>query len=547
MKQLCMACALVLFSLKGLSQHVYYPTYEEISEQLNSYESQYPDIAKVEVLGFDEETSSYEILALKISDNASESEDEPAWVFTGIIHGTEIVGVQVILDLAERLLGSYGSDFGINRIVDNYEIWLIPDMNPYGTNYNPFGPEFRYYAGLRKNAEESGVDLNRNWDFRHDQGGSTNPESYEYRGIEAFSESETKAIRDFYLREKPVFGLTFHRGNEDDGGQILRPWGGEIGSPPDAERIDHYAYALRDWVMDSREDGDFCDEIEDGVFALEDPNGVECETGSESTNIYCKSLCWEPVVLTLAPFGQSSNWAYASAGTLDYTVEVSDKNFSKEFMFYGEEPETEEDIIHSEIIKEHTRNWSDAIIDWFNYFGNGFQNWQFRGPGITGVTINELGEPIEATISIAGFESEFTDTRESNEGFGRYLRLLPIGNYVVTFQADGYDPVVRNINISEGNLSTLDVQFGITLSSAKIDSELNIFPNPVSEKLIIVLDEEPNANYSIILRNLEGKNIIDLEGFERKTILDVQHLESGLYIVELYVSNKKILRKVLVD
>ena len=71
-----------------------------------------------------------------------------------------------------------------------------------------------------------GVDLNRNFDIHwSDKGGaSTDPSSDAYRGPSAFSEPESRAIRDYYASLKTVVGaIDYHCFSQ----LILRPLGFE--------------------------------------------------------------------------------------------------------------------------------------------------------------------------------------------------------------------------------------------------------------------------------------------------------------------------------
>jgi carboxypeptidase D len=90
---------------------------------------------------------------LKISDNPDAEEDEPEFKYTSTMHGTEPVGAEMTLRLAELLMQSYGSDPELTELVDEMEIWLCPIHNPDG-----------YVAGTYTNA--NGVNLNRDFPDR---------------------------------------------------------------------------------------------------------------------------------------------------------------------------------------------------------------------------------------------------------------------------------------------------------------------------------------------------------------------------------------------
>jgi hypothetical protein len=251
-----------------------------------------------------------------------------------------------------------------------------------------------------------------------------------------------------YLNRQPVFGVTFHQGNEPDGGQILRPWGSsEIGAPPDAGQLSSYSRLYVDWVFASRSAGRFCQVGSDGKFLLQDPDGVPCG-GNENAATFCAELCWRPAQASLAAYGQSSNWYYAAVGTLDYTIEISDRLFNESFMHSPFGPGTERQQIVKQIATEFARNHREAIKSWFQHF-------LFTGH----VMDAQTGTPVSAVVDVTGFTSPFIADRRSDPVFGRFWRLLPPGTYRITLRAAGYEPWEREVTITDdGPLSEVDVR-----------------------------------------------------------------------------------------
>jgi len=81
-----------------------------------------------------------------------------------------------------------------------------------------------------------GVDANRNYDS-HWELGEPNPSSDIYRGPEAFSERETRTVRDFVLaRPNLITALSFHSGSDI----LLHPWAWST----EAELPDRFWYEL---------------------------------------------------------------------------------------------------------------------------------------------------------------------------------------------------------------------------------------------------------------------------------------------------------------
>lgn len=284
------------------AQTPFYHKYKQIEKILRDIEKKSPEIASLQTISKSTH-GGYTIYGLKIGRESANEGDKPVWVFTGSLHGNERLGVRVVMNLAQELTEKYSSDPMVKKWVDAYDIWLIPTINPLGHDRN-----FRS-NGEKNSKSTSGVDMNRNFNFRWDKGGSDDPEDRHYRGSEALSENETAAMAKLYRELQPVFGVTFHQGNKDDGGQIMVPWStsrGRVEPSPDSKVLRAYANRLADWVFDSRKQGALCEVSGKGGYVLEDPAGKPCGDDMNKER-FCRELCWRPVITGLGPIGQSSN------------------------------------------------------------------------------------------------------------------------------------------------------------------------------------------------------------------------------------------------
>src|SRR4051794_41832521 len=73
------------------------------------------------------------------------------------------------LYLANELTSKYVSDARIKNIVDGREIWIIPDLNPDGGEYDIASgsyPSWRKKRQPNTGSSAVGTDLNRNWDYK---------------------------------------------------------------------------------------------------------------------------------------------------------------------------------------------------------------------------------------------------------------------------------------------------------------------------------------------------------------------------------------------
>jgi len=179
-------------------------------------QSDYPTLCKVidmgQTYGAGNTVDGRKIYLVKISDNVTDDEDEPAVLLTFNRHAREIMTAEFAIWVIEKLTSEYGTDPDITNWVNNYQIFIAPCLNPDGFQYC-----FDFDQWWRKNRSYNsgyyGVDLNRNYDFHWNgpYGGSSNPNSIIYRGPSPNSEQETKAEVGFGLsRVNIVKMMDFH-------------------------------------------------------------------------------------------------------------------------------------------------------------------------------------------------------------------------------------------------------------------------------------------------------------------------------------------------
>ncbi|MEW2577472.1 M14 family metallopeptidase [Streptomyces syringium] len=207
-----------------------YHNYSEALTEINAQVAKYPSIMAKKVIG-----KSYEgrdIVAIKISDNVGTDEAEPEVLFTHHQHAREHLTVEMALYLLKEFGGAYGSDARVTKMIDSREIWIVPDVNPDGGEYDIATGSYRSWRKTRQpNAGSSsrGTDPNRNWDYKWGccGGSSGSPGSETYRGTAPESATEVKVVADF-VRGRVVGGkqqikaaIDFHTYSE----LVLWPFG----------------------------------------------------------------------------------------------------------------------------------------------------------------------------------------------------------------------------------------------------------------------------------------------------------------------------------
>ncbi|WP_171109985.1 MULTISPECIES: M14 family metallopeptidase [Streptomyces] len=207
-----------------------YHNYAEMTSEINSVVAANPGIASQRVIG-----TSYQgrnIVAIKISDNVGTDEAEPEVLFTHHQHAREHLTVEMALYLLRELTSDYGTDSRVTNMVNGREIWIIPDLNPDGGEYDIATGSYRSWRKNRQpNSGSSyvGTDLNRNWNYRWGccGGSSGSPSSDTYRGSAPESAPEVKVVANF-VRSRVVggtqqikAGIDFHTYSE----LVLWPFG----------------------------------------------------------------------------------------------------------------------------------------------------------------------------------------------------------------------------------------------------------------------------------------------------------------------------------
>ncbi|WP_433389240.1 M14 family zinc carboxypeptidase [Micromonospora sp. KLBMP9576] len=194
-----------------------YHDYAELTAVVNKVVADHPSIARKISIG-----SSYEgrdLMAVKISDNVATDENEPEILFNSQQHAREHLTVEMAIYLLNLFTDSYGTDSRISGIVNTREIWIVPTVNPDGSEYDIATGSYRSWRKNRQPNSGStavGTDLNRNWSYQWGCcGGSSGSTSSEtYRGPSAFSAPETQALRNF-VNSRVVGGTQQIKANID--------------------------------------------------------------------------------------------------------------------------------------------------------------------------------------------------------------------------------------------------------------------------------------------------------------------------------------------
>ena len=409
-----------------------YHTTEELYnylDSLNQLES-IQDWFHLDTIGYSTQ-ENIPILAVRISDNAGIKEDEPRVLFIGQVHAEEILGVEIIISLIDKLLFPDASSFThINILKEYLDIWLIPTANPEGLNVVHEGLDFSFRKNKRDLSSSGaypngtfdydpsigndidGVDLNRNFDFNWALGDTfLEPDNSDYashydyyKGAQPFSESEAIAIRDLALENDFTFSIVWHSsrsGNLSE--KVFSSWKWEEEKEsPDLNIIkpiaDHFSSLI---------------DTEDGTSTY-----LSVFSGSRN--------------------GKLHDWFYQQTGCIQYLVECGTANLQP-------------DSILIENTIERTMPAMIYLMDRsIGYYADASQ--------ITGRIIDSnTNEPIQnAIVEIFEHSGSILKSRLTNE-FGRYRRILDVGTYNLSISAKGYNPQILTLVANNSSITNQNI------------------------------------------------------------------------------------------
>jgi hypothetical protein len=254
-----------------------YPSYTENTSTLKAIANKCSSVMRLFSIG--KSVEGRELWVMKISDNVGVDEAEPEFKYISSMHGDEIVGRELTINLLKDICENYKTDARLLNIVNNTETYIMPSMNPDGSE-------------LRQRSNKNGKDLNR--DFPE----FTRNHPNDPRG----KQPETKAVMNFQKSRNFSLSANFH------GGAIC------VNYPWDARKSRHqFDSLLQDVSLE------YANLNRDMKYSTQFPRGI--------TNGYD----W------YALYGGMQDWSYIWHNDLQVTIELSNRkwaDYSKIGYFY---------------------------------------------------------------------------------------------------------------------------------------------------------------------------------------------------------------------
>lgn len=173
---------IVYLDMKEINNKAFadYPSSKQIEDQLHALAQKYPKIMRLESVG--KSNKGKDLWVMKISDNPEMDEVEPEFKYISSMHGDEITGRELMMTLIEEMGSKYGSDPIITELINNTEIYIMPSMNPDGSD-------------MKQRANAKWTDLNRNFpDMTRDTESSPNGRQIETQHIMKFQSERQFAL-----------------------------------------------------------------------------------------------------------------------------------------------------------------------------------------------------------------------------------------------------------------------------------------------------------------------------------------------------------------
>jgi carboxypeptidase T len=269
-----------------------YHTHASLCRSLVAAAAAHPDIARLFSIG--RSTEGRDIWAMEISTHLTDGTNPPGVLFDGLTHGLEHLSGEMPVAIMGWLLGGYGHDATVTRLVASRAIFIVFDVNPDGAAYDIAGGRFHEWRKDRQPGPGGvvGTDVNRNFDDHWGCCGrvSALASSPYYRGTAPFSTPEAAALRDFVEslvfdgRQEVRVSISFHA----SGRLVLWPYGyTRAAVPADMTAADHATFVALGRAMARR-------------------NGYRPE---QASSLYVDS-------------GTARDWYYGTQGIFAFTFEL---------------------------------------------------------------------------------------------------------------------------------------------------------------------------------------------------------------------------------
>ncbi|KAM4708367.1 putative carboxypeptidase X1 isoform 2-T2 [Discoglossus pictus] len=394
--------------------------YKEMRKLMKTVNEECPDITRVYSIG--KSYMGLKMYVMEISDNPGEHElGEPEFRYVAGMHGNEVVGRELMLNLMQYLCQEYKKgNPRVVRLVTDTRIHLLPSMNPDGYEQAyKLGSELSGWAIGRWTYQ--GIDLNHNfadlntplWEAEdneevpHKFPNHFIPIPEYYTLPNATVAPETRAVIDWMLKIPFVLSANMH------GGELV------VTYPFDMTR----SYWLAKELTPTADDSMFrwlSTAYATSHRIMAEDNRRICHTDNfmKSGNII-NGADWHTVS------GSMNDFSYLHTNCFEITIELSCDKFP-----------------HEVELPTEWENNKESLLLYMEQVHRGIK-------GVVRDKDTEKGIP-EAIIVVDGLNHDIRTALD-----GDYWRLLNPGEYEVTAKAEGYHPSTKSCRVSYEDRPTI--------------------------------------------------------------------------------------------
>jgi murein tripeptide amidase MpaA len=506
-----------------------YHDYSEVVAALDTFATNYPSLCTLDSVGHSTR-DSLAIWMLKVSDNPAVDEDEAAFLFCDSGHSEEVMSAECMLDFADYLLSNYGIDPDVTRLVDDHEVYIVPNCSPDGHEVVFQGLDYYYRKTKRDNngngifdydpnppsgppnwtygPDPDGVDINRNFPFNWSQGGSSDPDDQTYRGAAPFTEAEARVQDELVALYDPTIAVFLHSA---------------IQARDDSNKAERFFYP---WAWNGSTysvDFEILKDIATQAGLLI-PN-------QDRTGHYRGDLWWT------SRKGDAKDYLYHQYGAFAYELEVG------------------RDIHPPDTVMQRIVN---DVRPGFVYLVE-----RLDGPGVTGLVTDSLsGWPVHAEVRVLEHHDPVDmEPRMTHAVTGRYRRLL-FADSSYTLEVSATDYFTKTINFTASDsITVIDVQLrpttGVDDEPAAALPAAVVFetprPNPFNPevKFVFSLSEAGHVRltvFDVLGRGVRvlaegvfpaGRSVVRWDGLDGYG----RNLPSGVYFVRLDAADKTAVQR----
>ncbi|KAF4468470.1 Metallocarboxypeptidase A [Fusarium albosuccineum] len=212
-------------ALPDISYFNSYHTFEQHYQFLTDLRTSFPSNSEIFSVGNSVENRAIRGIHLWGSSGKGK---KPAIIWHGTVHAREWITAPTVEYLTYKVIEGYqNNDAVIRSTLDNYDIYVLPIVNPDGFVYTSTNDRLWRKNRQRRSGQSCvGTDVNRNWPYQWTgSGSSTNPCDETYRGAAASDTPENRALVNHTKSIADTTGIKFYVDWHSYSQLILLPYG----------------------------------------------------------------------------------------------------------------------------------------------------------------------------------------------------------------------------------------------------------------------------------------------------------------------------------